>query len=545
MTRKNRNALLIVLAFILAAYATLVSTYFVATREFAVAEADKLIENVLLTHRALHGYIEEVQKPEIYRLKKEGHLYEGYFSPKVLSNTYAARGVEEYLNRERAKSGLPEVYFKLATKNPFNPINLADEREAGLLDQMNAGTIKKFRQVEQSGGKSYLYFALPTQPNKASCLRCHGDPADAPKELLDAYGTKTGFYEQGDVIRAIISIRVPLDHWLQEARQRAYGLSGITLVAMAVVFAAFAYFIGRMDRAQTRLVASEADLRQINTELNTTLTMLKDAEVQLIQAEKMASIGHLAAGVAHEINNPAGFVNSNLKTLARYVEDLDRLLAKHQAALALVAAGQAVPPELLDEIGALCCELDLDFLREDVRQLLSESTDGMARIRKIVGDLKAFSSVDRVDGIAEVDLNEIIDQAITVAWNDLKDKAEVTKDFGRLPPLRCRPGPIGQVFLNLLVNAAQAIETRGTITVRTEAKPDCVVATVTDNGCGIAADVIGKIFDPFFTTREVGAGAGLGLNVAYNIVRTHGGTLRVASAPGAGATFTVELPLSA
>lgn len=546
MNKRNRNVLLLVLAIFVVAYGALVTTYVVETRKFAVAEADKLVEDALLSHRALHGYVEEVQKPEIYRLKKERLLYEEYFSPKVLSSTFIGRGVAEYLNRERERSGLPQIYFKLATTNPSNPINRADAEEAALLVAMNVGTVTKFRQERQIDGKAYLYVALPTDRNKDSCLRCHGDPRLAPREMLAAYGDQAGFHEQVGSIRAMISIRVPLDGWLGVARQRAYLLSAITLVAMAVIFAAIAYFIRRMDRAQEGLLVSQADLRQANGELSATVRQLQDTQAQLIQAEKMASIGHLAAGVAHEINNPAAFVNSNLTTLAGYFDDLDKLLAQHRAVVALVAAGQPVPAEQLAALAVQCRLVDVDFLREDGRILVKESTDGIARIRKIVADLKDFSNIDRSDGFVEADLNEIVAKAITVAGHDLgAHNAEVTKDFACLPPIRCHPGQIGQVFHNLLLNAAQAVTVRGAIAVHTATREGKVVATVADSGCGIPADIVGRIFDPFFTTRDVGQGAGLGLNIAYNIVRAHGGNIAVTSVHGVGTTFTVELPASA
>jgi len=264
----------------------------------------------------------------------------------------------------------------------------------------------------------------------------------------------------------------------------------------------------------------------------------------LLQSEKMASIGQLAAGVAHEINNPAGFVCSNLTTLKEYAGGLMELADLWQKAIADGESGRFRAEPTLRAAKETLERIDYAFLRDDLGSLLSESREGMDRIARIVSDLKDFSHVDKEDMVAECDINHLIDKAVNVAWNELKYKCEITKEYGSLPPMRVNGGQISQVILNLLVNAAQAMETYGSLRIRTGLDGACVRIEIQDSGAGIPPELLGKIFDPFFTTKPVGQGTGLGLHICQKIVTAHGGNISVSSLPGDGTTFTVSLPVS-
>lgn len=294
-----------------------------------------------------------------------------------------------------------------------------------------------------------------------------------------------------------------------------------------------------MIAARTReLTEANERLEREQLELTQLLGKVEEAQSQLLQSEKMAAIGQLAAGVAHEINNPVGFVNSNLGTLKGYVGKLLTVLDAYER-----ASGR-LPPGDRDEIDASRQDADLDYLRQDVLDLLRESQDGLARVRKIVQDLKDFSHVDESE-MQEADLNAGMESTLNVVWNELKYKVEMVKDYALLPPVRCVPAQINQVFMNLLVNAAQAIDERGIITLRSGVEGDWVWMEVADTGKGMTAEVRRRIFEPFFTTKPVGKGTGLGLSLSYDIVvKKHGGRIDVASEPGRGTTFRVWLPLS-
>ena len=273
-------------------------------------------------------------------------------------------------------------------------------------------------------------------------------------------------------------------------------------------------------------------------ELQSANRKLGEAQEQLLQAEKMASIGQLAAGVAHEINNPVGYVASNLSALGRSMNDLLSVL---DAGERLEASLSGETPELL-ALRALKEKVNLDFLREDLRDILAESKEGLERVKKIVLDLKTFSHVDEAEWKV-VDLHAGLESTLNIVWNELKYKADVVKEYGELPEVECLPAQLNQVFMNLLVNAGQAIEKHGTITLRTGREGERVWVEVADTGKGIAPEHIGRVFDPFFTTKPVGKGTGLGLSLSFGIVKKHHGQIEVESTPGQGTTFRVWLPL--
>jgi signal transduction histidine kinase len=276
---------------------------------------------------------------------------------------------------------------------------------------------------------------------------------------------------------------------------------------------------------------------------------LKQLQQQVLQTEKMASIGQLAAGVAHEINNPMGFIHANLAQMEEYLGDVHRL---HQAGRELGerAAVEGAPAlrAAAGRLSALARELDADRVFADFAQAIRESQEGSERIRHIVQDLRAFSHRD--DGqLVSADLNQCLDSTAHIVWTMMKHSVVLRKEYALLPPVPCHPPQLEQVFMNLLVNAYQAIEQRvrrdggsGEIVLRTEPTPGGVLVSVSDDGDGIAADPVERIFEPFFTTKEVGVGMGLGLATSFDIVRRHGGTLRARNRAAGGATFQVFLP---
>ncbi|MEJ2202236.1 MAG: ATP-binding protein, partial [Desulfuromonadaceae bacterium] len=273
------------------------------------------------------------------------------------------------------------------------------------------------------------------------------------------------------------------------------------------------------------------------TERKTAERELKKAQELLIRQEKMAALGQLAAGVAHEINNPMGFVICNLATLKKYLDRLTGFITIQNKVLT------QVDETLLEQVSNARKYLKIDYIIEDVEQLLEESLDGANRVRHVVKRLNHFSQLDQ-DDLALVNLNEILETSIQVAWNEIKHVATLNRELGDLPPLECHPQQMNQAFLNLLLNAAQALDDHGTITVRSWQEDSRVSVSVKDNGKGIPAELLPRLFEPFFTTKEVGQGTGLGLATSYGIVKSHGGEITVQSEPGKGSTFTVTLPLS-
>ncbi|CAG4970280.1 ATP-binding protein [Novilysobacter luteus] len=282
----------------------------------------------------------------------------------------------------------------------------------------------------------------------------------------------------------------------------------------------------------------EGELQQRHDELQRTYRRLAGAQEQLLQSEKMASIGQLAAGVAHEINNPIGYVHSNLGTLQEYTAALMALIEGYANALAADD-----PASARETIRGMRERLDFDFISGDLPQLLAESREGIERVTKIVQDLKDFSRVGRDEPMRPSDLERGLESTLNIVWNDLKYKVRIEKHYGTLPLVECHASEINQVLMNLLINAGQAIGERGTISLATGSEDDEAWITISDSGCGIPEEALQKIFDPFFTTKPIGRGTGLGLAICYSIVAKHHGRIEVSSRVGAGTTFRMVLPV--
>jgi len=271
---------------------------------------------------------------------------------------------------------------------------------------------------------------------------------------------------------------------------------------------------------------------------------LKRTQNQLVQSEKLASIGQLSAGIAHEINNPIGFIGSNLQILTEYmavykgfsttIQDIKTSLENKEFEKA---------HSIINQLDNEQEKMDLEFLSKDIINLIQDSRSGVERIKRIVTDLKTFSR-EAVDETELVQIEETIDNILKIVENEIKYKAKLKKEYGNVPPVKCNSQKIGQVFINLLINAVQAIEGDGEIKIRSYLEDNYVCVAISDTGKGIPKDNLQKVFDPFFTTKPVGHGTGLGLSVSYEIVKAQGGEIRVQSAAGKGTTFTVMLPIS-
>ena len=293
------------------------------------------------------------------------------------------------------------------------------------------------------------------------------------------------------------------------------------------------------DELEQRVARRTQALTQASAALQREIDERKLLESQLVQSEKLASLGQLAAGIAHEVNNPIGFVSSNLGALGSYFARLQDMLKAYRDAEPAIG-----PATLQASLVKLRSEMELAYILDDIPLLISESKDGISRVGQIVRDLKDFSRVDSSQDWQWANLHQGIDSTLNIVASELKYKADLIKEYQPLPDIECLPSQINQVIMNLVVNAAQAMgPERGTITLRTGQQQDTAWVEVADTGAGIAPDILQKIFDPFFTTKPVGQGTGLGLSLSYGIVKKHGGDISVRSEPGVGTTFRVELPM--
>ncbi|MDD2272858.1 MAG: response regulator [Desulfuromonadaceae bacterium] len=292
------------------------------------------------------------------------------------------------------------------------------------------------------------------------------------------------------------------------------------------------------DMLKEHAALLEQQVRLRTAELENAMSELKSTQQQMLQQEKMATIGQLTAGLAHEINNPVSFIASNIGVLAKYCDSVLKFMALQQKAL---LSGQH-DAQSTEQLLAIRKQMKIERIVKDIPEMNRETMEGVERIKSIVRDLKCFSRIDEAEQKL-ADINQCLESTLNIAHNELKYKTTLKREYGELPQLRCYPQQLNQVFMNLLVNAAQAIEAHGEITVRTWFAGDEINVSISDTGSGIAEEVKAHIFETFFTTKESGKGTGLGLSISNEIIKNHGGEIMVSSEPGKGSTFTVSLPL--
>lgn len=430
----------------------------------------------------------------------------------LINPAYMNRQAHEIGNRENGSRG------HITSLNPLRAANGADNWETTALEAFQKGEAAK-ASLADIDGQTYFRLMRPLI-TESSCLNCHA---------------KQG-YKLGDV-RGGISASIP---W------QPYKDALITQLATNAAGSLMIWLLGTLGLRHVRRnllhnlrerIQAESELRSTHAELQTTFEKLAQSQSQLLQSEKMAAVGQLAAGVAHEINNPIGFVSANLNSLSRYVQDLLQVVNAYEEQTD-EWTGANPSPTVKEARDAA----DMDFLKEDLPKLLQESQEGLRRVKTIVQGLKDFSHVDS-NQWQEVDLIAGLESALSLLGSELELRAEIVKAYVPIPAIHCNPAQINQVFLNLLVNAGQAIETHGRITVACGFEGDRVWVSVGDTGRGIAPDQLHRIFEPFYTTRPVGSGTGLGLSIAYDIVKKHSGEIKVTSALGNGTRFWVWLPL--
>ena len=345
------------------------------------------------------------------------------------------------------------------------------------------------------------------------------------------------FNLRGDVIGAIETLEDVTERYEAEEALRQAHDNLENLVVKRTTQLAEANYKLEMDIRQREEIENELIRR--NGELTELNLQLSKAQEQLLQSEKMASIGQLAAGVAHEINNPVGYIFSNVGTLEKYIDDLFEILNYYET-----IEGEIKSNTVLLELKKLKEKVELDFLKDDIPELMLQSKEGIERVRKIVQDLKDFSRVDSNLEWQWANLRQGIESTLNVVNNEIKYKADIIKEFGNIPDVECLQSQINQVIMNLVVNASHAIgDERGQITVRTTADETTAYIEVKDNGSGIPKDIVSRIFDPFFTTKPIGKGTGLGLSLSYGIIKKHNGEISVSSEIGVGTSFLISLPI--
>jgi len=354
--------------------------------------------------------------------------------------------------------------------------------------------------------------------------------------LVFAIGILIGFWLSRNISVPVLALRdAAIRVGDGDLAQRVVKKSGDEIGELTT---AFNKMVGDLEKAHNELNKANADLADANDALHATVSDLKAAQEQLIQAEKMASLGQLTAGVAHEINNPINFVSANIQPLKDDMTDVLDMISRYDQVIREKGLNNN-----FEEIEEYKKEAQLDTIIKEIHDLLRGMEEGAKRTSEIVRGLRNFSRMDQNE-FHKADINECLESTLTLLHNSYKNRILIVREYGNIPEVDCFPGQINQVFMNILSNAIQAIPKEGTITVKTGLEDESVIVEIRDSGAGMTDEVKARIFDPFFTTKDVGKGTGLGLSISYGIIKKHNGEIRVFSKPGDGTEFQITIPVN-
>ena len=449
---------------------------------------------------------------------------------------------------------LIEAFNEMLTQIQARDTDLQEAR-----DKLEERVVERTRELQEAEEKfrgifeNVLEGIYQTTPEgrflsaNPSLAQIHG--YDSPEELIsDLTNIQREVYvnpERREEFRRRIEAEGLLSGFVSQIRRKDGSVRWISESARTVLSddGNIAFYEGTIQDITVRREAEE-EVRKSRDELEEANQTLKQNQAFLVQSEKMAGLGQLSAGVAHEINTPVGFVLSNVRSMGKYVEKFKTLFQSYDDLLEAARLRDASKlKQAVEEVVETKKLTKLDFILEDVDILLSETDEGLERIRRIVENLRSFARPEEADA-KEADINEGIESTLGLVLNELKYKCEIKKELGDLPPVFCHPSELNQVFMNLLVNAGQAIEDRGEIAIKTGLDNGHIVVKISDTGSGIPPENLSKLFEPFFTTKPVGQGTGLGLAICHGIIQKHQGTIDVESEVGKGTTFTIKIPAS-
>nr|WP_320119457.1 DUF3365 domain-containing protein [uncultured Marinifilum sp.] len=493
LSNQKTNLIIVIISILLIVILAILGI--IISRKYVVKQAEERIQGVILEAEALHYYVQKEMHPAMYQLKRDNKLPKDFYSPDLLSSSFITRHIFNQYNYIRNLHQLPSVEYRLASKNPRNIINLADSLEVRLINMFNKdSSIQKFTGIINENGSKQLYYAKPFLRIKNECLQCHGKKENAPAELTKYYNWNSGFNWKVGEIPAIEIIKTPL---VSEFKTSSY-IAIVILIITGVILILIVLY--------SRLSNKNKIINSQKNEIRMSLNELKKAQAQLVQSEKMASLGVLTAGVAHEINNPLNFING--------------------AYVGLDSFFSTSPPKE----------------QEKVAVLLRALRTGIDRTSEIIKGLNHFSRNSK-DCNEECDIHTIIDNCLLILKNKCNNSIRIEKEYENQKLVtKGNDGKLHQVFINILLNAVQAIDKEGIINIKTEKKGNTIIIQISDNGCGIHQENIPKIFDPFFTTKDPGKGIGHGLSITYNIIKEHKGNIELKSELNTGTKITITFP---
>lgn len=581
--RKLGTVLGLITATIYLATGLVVMTYInVSMREEGLEDARRLAQVILEQNLAIHAYFTQQLKPNIFAVLEEKGRSADFFDPVLMSSTYAVRWIETYAQKNGPL--LSSYRYKSSAVNARSHEYEANAFEVAYLDRANSQkSPEDWSGVVTQDGVPYFVYFKPNIRFEKACMRCHSEPRKAPAALVKMYGDDRSFGKKAGQLSSVISLRIPLAAAYGRANKTSIFLCAIYALLMLVAWVVKSYILRRLvvdpvrtvrdqaiaiasgqstlgdqiplagyeemndltaafNKMSSRLKSHQDDLIEVvakrTEELENAYSGLKKSQAQLVQNEKMASIGLLAAGVAHEINNPIGFVKSNLSSLEKY---FSKLVVTLNACCNLIEENgndetKVAAKNILrqNKYAQIC---------EDFPELIAESANGIERVSTIVQNLKTFSRTDN-NKLSCCDLNESIESTLSIVWNELKYKINIHKDYAELSDISCNLSQISQVFMNLLVNAGHAIEEKGDIWLKTWQEGEWACISIADNGCGMSEETQRQLFEPFYTTKEAGNGTGLGMSIVNEIIQKHSASIAMESVLGLGSKFTIYFPLA-
>jgi signal transduction histidine kinase len=520
---------------LLVAYIFLVTVYSLFLEHYSVESALKRIHNTLLSTKALGNFVSDEQKDAVYKLQKEGLLSEDFFHPALLSSTYISRVSNDYYNKERKENNQTQIFFRQVSTNPLNTLNKANDDETKLISKFNNKSIAEYTDIIRKDGKNYLYHAIAFKKITQSCMRCHSTPEQAPKGLIDHYGSESGFgYILGE-INAITSVTTSLEEDEAVARDYLSLLAFITLVLFIVLFILMERMLSKMKKIQ-RIEAYSVELKDYSFELEAKVTertlelqnsleLIQETQAHLVETEKMASLGRLVAGVAHEINTPVGVSVTAASHLGQSADDFMKMYEDNKVT-------------------------QTDF--EHFIAVSKESTDiilkNLERAADLISSFKSIS-VDQSSGdIREINLREYFDAVLLSLHPKLKKTEHtVTVHCDKNIEVTIAAGALSQIITNLIDNALiHAFEemNKGEIVLTADKADNILTIIYEDDGKGLTEEGRANFFEPFYTTKRSKGGSGLGTHVIFNLVtQSLKGTINLESQLDQGLKLTITIPL--
>ena len=472
-----------ILVFFIFAYLVSTALFYNFYTELVIQDAKEEAKSILDTTNALRSYIENIQKPVIYQLKKEGKLYHEYFDPKILSSSYIARNIHEIHAKKQSEKNKMPYFYKLAATNPRNPKNKADAFETKILNRFRNKEVKEYSIILEEKGEKYFFTAIPVDKNKKSCMQCHSTPEAAPKELVKLYGSSAGFHEKVGDIRAMISLKIPLSHIIN-IHIRKFFFSSLLALLLFMLFYLFIYIIYKKDTV-----------------------LQKEKEKLIANQNKLASMGEMIGNIAHQWRQPLTQLSSILMNLELHQE-----------------RGEMTQEKLIQKIAEANNQISyMSTTIDDFRNFFSS------------GKTKTRYSITRSLELVKHLMNASLDK------NNILLKIEIKEDF----VLFGYPNEMTQAIVNIVNNAKDVLVERDIpspcITIKTTKAETTNKIIITDNAGGITTKPIDKIFEPYFSTKHASIGTGIGLYMTKTIIeKNNNGTVSVQNT-AIGALFTITI----